>query len=149
MEYAFGLPYRLRSTPQFYISIICQWFPEIARIPWDITGKPLTNGLVAKNKAIVKIQNLLKYIAQRATQGRLDYVNLKSSFNWRFRFDKDFQQSIKAILYDRRTVSRGYFDLTGVESLVKAHMAGKDYASTIQSIITIEMFHRLYVDKQS
>jgi asparagine synthase (glutamine-hydrolysing) len=149
MEYAFGLPYSLRSTPQFYINIICQWFPEIARIPWDRTGKPLTDGLVAKNKRIVKIQNLLKYVVQRATKGRLDYANPKSSFNWRFRFDKDFQQSIKAILFDRRTVSRGFFDQTGIESLVKIHMAGKDYASTIQSIITIEMFHRLYVDNES
>ena len=56
---------------------------------------------------------------------------------------------MKEILYDRRTVSRGYFDQTGVESLVKAHMAGKDYASTFKSIISIEMFHRLYVDNES
>jgi asparagine synthase (glutamine-hydrolysing) len=149
MDYSFSLPYSLRSSPQFYLRLICQWFPEIALIPWDRTGKPLQYGLVAKNRRIVNIHNLLKYVAQRVTKGRMDFVNPKSSFNWKFRFDKIFQQSMIDILCDRRTFSRGYFDQTGIESLIKAHMTGKDYASTFQSIITIEMFHRLYVDNKS
>lgn len=146
MDFAFKLSYGLRSNPEFYLKLICQWFPEIAQIPWDRTGKPLTDGIISKNPKKDQYFYKFKYYIQRLTRGKLDFLNAESGFNWRFRNDKKFQETMKEILFDQRTSSRGFFNQRRMDTLVKEHLAGKDYAAAFKAVISVEMLYRKFID---
>lgn len=59
---------------------------------------------------------------------------------------------VREILYDSRTLNRGYFREKEMKQMVEAFLEGKtDYASgsesTIISLLTLELWHRLFIDR--
>ena len=145
-DFAFRLPYRLRSTTEFYRRLIYTWFPEIGKIPWDRTGKPLDKGISERKKKLEARLFTAKYAIQRATKGKIDLLNSPISFNRRFRNDKKFRELIMEILFDRKTLSRGFFDRNGIEALIKRQLSGRDHDKAFKSIISVELLHRNFID---
>ena len=146
MDFAFRLPYYIRSTPDFYLSVICQWFPEVAKIPWDKTGKPLTYGVIPQAPIIADNIFKMKYYIQRITRGNLDLLNSTAGFNWRLRNDNNFRESIREVLFDQRTLSRGFFSAKAMEDVFKEHLSGKDLSSIFKGVISVEMLFRKFID---
>ena len=65
-----------------------------------------------------------------------------------------FKDSLKdyvcEILFDSRTINRGYFKQAEVKSLVNSHMAGgQDNHRIIWQLIVLEEWHRKFIDKDS
>jgi asparagine synthase (glutamine-hydrolysing) len=63
-----------------------------------------------------------------------------------------FSEWVKVILFDARTLNRGYFEKKFIKKMVEDFLAMKtDYASgsaaTIISLITLELWHRLFMDE--
>jgi hypothetical protein len=63
----------------------------------------------------------------------------------RFRQDPEVRRFFVDILKDERTLSRGYIDRKGVEKLIYRQDKGKNHISTMQSIVSIELWHRNFV----
>ena len=146
VDFAFKLPYKIRSSTEFYRKIIYSWFPGVGAIPWDRTGKALQKGVSQRAKKIEDVLLKAKYALQRASRGRIDLLNSPVSFNRRFRIDKTFRDSIMNILYDRKTLNRGFFDLNGIDALVKRQLSGRDHAGLFKSILSVEMLYRNFID---
>lgn len=54
---------------------------------------------------------------------------------------------VREILLDPRTLSRPYLDRIGVETVVKGHLKGnRNYTKEIHQLLTVELFHRLFLD---
>jgi len=54
---------------------------------------------------------------------------------------------VREILLDRRTLERPYLNAKAVETAVEEHLNGKgNHTSAIHSLLTLEYFHRLFVD---
>lgn len=54
---------------------------------------------------------------------------------------------IREMLLDSRSLSRPYLERDVLESVVKQHLEGKrNYTSTLHKILTLEHFHRLFID---
>jgi asparagine synthase (glutamine-hydrolysing) len=58
----------------------------------------------------------------------------------------EFRDTIRAILTDQRTTQRGYFDKTSVEKLVDANSERGTYSKEIFSLLTLELWHRIFLD---
>jgi hypothetical protein len=146
-DFAVKLPYHLRSNTEFYRQIICEWYPDVGAVPWDKTAKPVSAGENLQNRNIIQLVNRAKYIVQRTTRGRIDFSNPATSFNYKFRRNKFFREEVIDILYDPRSLNRGYYDRNGLNSLVSGQLKGCDYASFFKSLLGVEMLHRILNDE--
>jgi asparagine synthase (glutamine-hydrolysing) len=56
---------------------------------------------------------------------------------------------VQEMLLDPRTLSRPYLDRTTLEAIVRAHVKGnRNYTSTIHKVLTLELVHRLFLDRR-
>ena len=52
------------------------------------------------------------------------------------------------VLLDRRTINRGYFRRDGVEDLLQKNSNGMDYSKEIFSLLSLELWHRTFLESQ-
>lgn len=96
----------------------------------------------------------LKYIWKRALSKRIPEPILnrkKAGFpvpyeSW---LRNDFRDQIHAILTDRRTIQRGYFHTKSVENLIDANHHHGTYSKEIFSLVTLELWHRMFYDRDA
>ncbi len=146
IDFATRLPYALRSNSCFYREIIAEWFPGVAAIPWDKTGRPLMDVDRINTKKYRVYEKKMKYFLQRATHGMIDLQNPRDSFNKRFRQDKRFREEVLEILFDKDSLERGYYDRIRLERLVREQLQGRDYSRLFSLLMRTEMLHRLMVN---
>jgi len=58
----------------------------------------------------------------------------------------DLKSSIKDILLDDRTIGRGYFEKNIIEGMLNNDKGHLDYSKEIFSLLTLELWHRTFVD---
>ena len=143
-EFAIKLPYHLRSDTRFYRKLICNWFPEVGKIAWDRTGRPLNLEAGQLKSKYKKLWQKFGYVINRATHGRCDLLNMPHAFDRNFRRNKTFRNALFDILYDHQTLSRGYLTRGGVDKLVKYESSGHDVGHIFKSILSVEMMHRTF-----
>lgn len=118
-------------------------FPELAGIPIAGTGRPLRScarDIVAQVRALMS-WHLERYGLERlASPPRRPY---KDYDQW---FRTILRPWVEQILLDRRTLDRGYFKPDYVRGLVAAHMRGERHAVRVGALLTIELWHRQFVD---
>ncbi len=56
---------------------------------------------------------------------------------------------VESILLDSKTMQRGYFDRAAIEKLLAANRANGLYAKEVFSLVTLELWHRAFVDQKS
>ena len=145
-DFAWRLPYHLRSSTSFYRRIICEMFPVLGDIEWGKTGKPLRYGEKGKRSFIEENKYLLKYAIQRATRGHIDLLHRRNTFDRKFRQNKKFRDQVCVILLDKRTLGRGFFDYNGAERLIRQQLSGRDYGGVFQSILSVEFLFRRFIE---
>ncbi|HZR63794.1 MAG TPA: hypothetical protein VFA85_01530 [Terriglobales bacterium] len=68
-------------------------------------------------------------------------------YHFRVWYREALSKYIQEILLDSRALSRPYIQKHQVESLVRHHVTGdRNYTSEIHSLLTLELFHRLFLD---
>src|SRR5215469_7124029 len=93
----------------------------------------------------------LKYIWKKALAKRVPETILKrkkAGFpvpyeSW---LRKELKDDVRAILTDRLTMQRGYFQKDAVERLLRANDEHGTYSKEIFSLVTLELWHRMFVD---
>ena len=93
----------------------------------------------------------LKYIWKKALAKRIPDTILKrrkAGFpvpyeSW---LRNEFKHKVRAILTDRRTTERGYFEKKSVEKLINANNERGAYSREIFSLMTLELWHRMFLD---
>jgi asparagine synthase (glutamine-hydrolysing) len=95
----------------------------------------------------------LKYIWKRALSKRVPGRILKrrkAGFpvpyeSW---LRTNFRDQIRAILTDRKTIERGYFQKATVERLMDANSDRGTYSKEIFSLVALELWHRMFLDRE-
>lgn len=151
------------------------YFDTLSYAPDDLMVKvermTMANGLKAfspfHDKELVEFMGTLpsnmkirgdtqKYVLREAVRPMLPKHTLnkkKKGFDmpigeWMIRKFPDY---VRDLLFDRRTMNRGYFNRNFLEKMVEGFLKGKtDYASgsegAIISLITLELWHRVFID---
>jgi asparagine synthase (glutamine-hydrolysing) len=92
-----------------------------------------------------------KYIAKRALRGRVPKAIInrpKAGFpvpyaSW---LRKELRQSVRDILFDRKTIERGYFQRQGVEALLSEEERYGGFSKEIFSLVVLELWHRSFLE---
>ncbi|MBI4847293.1 MAG: asparagine synthase (glutamine-hydrolyzing) [Nitrospirae bacterium] len=62
-------------------------------------------------------------------------------------FANELYGKIRDIMLDERTLARGYFNRAYIDGILRRHKAGHfDYSRRILSLLTLELWHRKYID---
>jgi asparagine synthase (glutamine-hydrolysing) len=93
----------------------------------------------------------LKYIWKKALSKRVPTKILKrrkAGFpvpyeSW---LRNNFKDQIRAILTDRKTGERGYFQKAAVEKLIRANSDFGTYSKEVFSLVALELWHRMFLD---
>jgi asparagine synthase (glutamine-hydrolysing) len=95
----------------------------------------------------------LKYIWKKALSNRIPEAILKrrkAGFpvpyeSW---LRNECRDLVRDILTDGKTVQRGYFEKSSVEKLIEANNYRGGYSKEIFSLVTLELWHRMFLDVQ-
>ncbi len=95
----------------------------------------------------------LKYIWKKALSKRVPDRILKRRkagfpVPYEFWLRNNFRNQIRAILTDRKTIERGYFQKTAVEKLINANSDRGAYPKEVFSLVALELWHRMFLDGQ-
>jgi hypothetical protein len=145
-DYAAGLPYAYLKQARLCRRAIEVYSPELAQVPWDLTGLPLGRSRGSGMRSLKARLNKFQYYLGRITHGMLDFSVPVTSANRLFRHDKGFRSHILGVLDDPRTFSRGIIDERGLKRLVGFQDSGRNYLSVMWGFMTIEKFFRKLID---
>jgi len=149
VDFALKIPPSLRHNEVLYVKTIIKELPELSLIPWEKTGLPLRHF-----KTTHKISRFLFLQRERAKR-KLSFLFPQSSFlcsktyhsDVNFWFRSNLRKFVESILLDEKTLSRGYFNPESVRTLLRNHMSAKeDNTAKIGTLLTFEMWHRLFWD---
>jgi len=96
----------------------------------------------------------LKYIWKKALAKRVPDTILKrkkAGFpvpyeSW---LRNELKDTVRGILTDRRTIQRGYFQRAAIENLISANNACGAYSKEIFSLVTLELWHRMFLENET
>jgi hypothetical protein len=124
-------------------AVLVTQFPDLASIPIASTGRPLracARDIVAQARALMSWHLRRRGLGWLAPRERRPY---KAYDQW---FRTVLRPWVEHLLLDRRTLERGYFKPEYVRQLVTAHMSGTNHAVRLGALLTIELWHRQFVD---
>jgi asparagine synthase (glutamine-hydrolysing) len=95
-----------------------------------------------------------KYIIKAALKNRIPKEILqrrKAGFPvpWASWLRVELKDWVSGILLDRETLSRGYFKPSAVEKLVKENVESGSYSKEVLSLVSLELWHRTFLEKQN
>lgn len=117
-----------------------QSYPELAKIPLTDTGLPMIS--------------CARDLLLRAKQFAQWHAN-KRGFNWPTRrpykdynnwFRTVLRSWVESTLLSESSLDRGYLKPEYIRHLVNSHMAGEDQTIRLGQLMTLELWHRQYID---
>lgn len=109
-----------------------------------------TNGDMIINKGYTKniLRDAMKGLLPESIRMRKDKIGFGSPVDDWFR-DTKFRNFITDLLNDNRTKNRGYIDTAACLNLYNKHLLGEvNISKDIWKWINLEIWHRIYIDKQ-
>ncbi|MDX2444664.1 MAG: asparagine synthase-related protein [Bacteroidales bacterium] len=149
MEFSYKLPIELKKNQYLFRKAFSNMFPELASIKREGTNLPISTSnfrlelKTMENKAIAYIKSTpaRKIIANFEGWNRPEYVNYNE---W---FKKDLKPEMEEIVLSNETLSRGFYDESGLKELIRQHsLPNKDHSRLIWQIINLEYFFRNFID---
>lgn len=149
MEFSYKLPIELKKNQYLFRKAFSNMFPELASIKREGTNLPISTSnfrlelKTMENKVIAYIKSTpaRKIIANFEGWNRPEYVNYNE---W---FKKDLKPEMEEIVLSNETLSRGFYDESGLKELIRQHsLPNKDHSRLIWQIINLEYFFRNFID---
>lgn len=148
VEFYLKLPNALKPSRRFMVEYFKAKFPDLARVPYQATGVNLYSKPSQFKK---KFQNLIgdwMHYAERASMGSLKIYDSRRYLhqNQWYRASKKVSSYFETVLLDPKTADRGYFNMDEVRLMLDKQKKGVMYFQELASLISFELFHRLFVD---
>lgn len=95
----------------------------------------------------------MKYLAKKALKEKVPHEILnRKKAGFPVPYDlwmrNNLREWVSGILLDRKTVSRGYFQRSGIEDLLRRNLDGPGYSKEIFALVVLELWHRSFVDQR-
>ena len=143
VDFMLTVPPGLRFDNYLYIRGLIQASPELAKVPYEKTGLPLAP--CARDLSIRANWQMrrwlrrmrLKWVSPPQKRPYADYNGWMRSV---------LRPWVEETLLSKRTLERGYFNPEYIRNLVAEHMAGANHARKLGVLLTVELWHRLFLD---
>jgi len=75
------------------------------------------------------------------------FLGRHKPFHFRVWYRDALARYVREMLLDPRALSRPYIERTGLEAVVRGHLQGnRNYTTELHKVLTLELFHRLFLD---
>jgi asparagine synthase (glutamine-hydrolysing) len=143
VEYMLTVPAGYRFERYLMEKAFIQAFPDLAKVPYTSTRLPLYNGM--RSLLMQGDHHLRWYLRNRG----LSWVPVKrktpyADYNGWMR--TILRTWVEHILLDKDVLERGYFKPEAVRELVSEHMNGANHATKLGVLISLELWHRIFID---
>jgi asparagine synthase (glutamine-hydrolysing) len=118
-------------------------FPDLARIPLPDTGLPM---LDCARDIWIRSQRWMRWHLGKTGLMRKNYLGRRPYKDYATWFRTDLRDWVESVLLDSRSLQRGYFQPSFVRNVVQEHMAGKDHSIRLGAFMTVELWHRQFID---
>lgn len=143
VDFMLSVPPGLRFDNYLYVRGFAQAAPDLAKVPYERTGLPF---VPCAREVLIRLNRQVRW--------RLHRMGMAGNSSLRRRPYADYESWmrgvlrpwVKEILLDKRTLGRGYFNPGYIRNLVAEHMAGADHARKLGVLLSIELWHRLFLD---
>ncbi len=157
VDFILTIPPKLRRDKYLLIRVFVRFFPDLARIPYQRTGLPLTAGRL-RSKVHHSLGKGLKPVKRRffREMRRISGKDLapKRKYGWGwdewFTNDKELQGFTRDTLLSERARSRGYLNMSAVENILLSQEKGlAANAQLIGRLLTFELWNRMFMDREN
>jgi len=149
VDFIVKIPPKLRYNHRIYIRFLKKLAPDLAKIPYNLTGIRADAPMFLYNLGrLIKMRRLKRRL--RNITGGLICKSLKTTYpdldEW-IREDSKLNKFFENIIFDERTLNRGYFNKEYVTKVFNEHVSRKkDYSELLCAIVTFELWNRLFID---
>jgi len=143
LDFSLRIPSGLRLGRQVIVQAFIEAYPKLAQIPFTPSGLPMVS--CARDLAI-RTRQLAQWHLGRAGLGRLAGPRSRPAKDYATWFRTVLRGQVEGLLLDPVSLDRGYFQPAYVRQLVQEHMAGANHAVRLGSLLTLELWHRQFVN---
>lgn len=134
-----GLRYERRLMKNAFVKA----FPELAQIPITETGLPM---MLCAREIRIRAERMLRWHLHQRGLLKGAYREKRPYANYNHWFRTILRTWVEDILLSPRALERGYYNPDYLRKIVAAHMDGANYAVRIGAMLSIELWHRMYLD---
>ncbi len=139
VDYVYSMPTNFRMADKLYLAMINREVREVTWVPRDTDEKLLTD-----RKLIREAHNLWQKVQRRMAREHRFSLH-EDPENW---LRHDLRDWAEELLFDQRTLNRGFYNPAFLRTLFERHMSGRDMHTVgkLAPIMTFEMMLRSFYD---
>jgi len=143
VDFMLTVPPGLRFDSYLYIQGFIQAAPDLAKVPYEKTGLPFTPCMrefsirADRQMRWWLRQRGLKWVSAPQKRPYADYDTWMRTV---------LRSWVEDTLLNKRALGRGYFNPDYIRNLVGEHMAGAKHARKLGVLLTLELWHRMFLD---
>lgn len=143
VEFAVRIPTHLRVDRQIQLSAVVQMYPELAKVPWELTGLPMAPCIRDSTK---RLNNSIRWTLRNLGLSWVPVWQRRPIADYDGWMRGPLRPWVEGVLFDRKTSARGLYNPNYVRKVVTEHMAGKDLSRRLSMLITLELWFREFLD---
>jgi asparagine synthase (glutamine-hydrolysing) len=149
LDFIHTLPPEFTQGRKLEIEVLRRVNPELADIPWQFTGLPVSLSTPARTRFRRALNRAHKELSWR-TYGLIPPPRGREQADYPIWFRTVLRSWLEGILLSERTLSRGYYRREGIAQLIDKHMSGRrDHSIQFGVLLTFELWNRLFIDQEA
>jgi asparagine synthase (glutamine-hydrolysing) len=118
-------------------------FPRLARVPYTDTGLPMAP---CARDVLIRLDQQIRWRLRGAGLTWVQEPKRRPYANYNHWLRTTLRPWVEELMLSERAAQRGIFKPAAVRRLVDEQMAGAKHAVKLGALLTIELWHRLFVD---
>ncbi len=143
VEFMLTVPPGLRFERLVMKGLLALDFPELAKVPRTPDGLPL---MPCRRDLRIRASHLVRWRLRQAGLKWVKPPRKKPYADYSQWLRSALRPWVEHVLLDRKSLQRGYFRADAIGRLVSEHMNGADHTGTLGVLLTLELWHRQFMD---
>jgi asparagine synthase (glutamine-hydrolysing) len=118
-------------------------YPKLAQIPLTENNLPL---VACARDVLIRSQRVAAWHLHQLGLRRSPHISSRPYSNSNLWFRTVLRGWVTDTLLSPRTLERGYFNPNFVRRLVEEHMNGMNHATRLGALLSLELWHRQFLD---
>lgn len=150
IEFIYSLPAEIRQNYKLHWYLLTKHYPELAAIPWELTGLPISVSTPAVRlgaRGWFRLRREINKVLLRVSKGHLSLPNPRHFIDYASWWRTVLRDWATKLILSPQALKRGYVKPEAVHRLVAQHMSGyRDHTVRLGILLTFELWHRMFID---
>ncbi len=144
VEYMLKVPPGYRYKRYLMKEVFIKAFPELAKIPTTENNLPL---VPCMRDSLIRMESSIRWSLRNRGLKSLPVKRSAPYTDYAGWMRSGLRSWVETILLDKITLERGYFQPNAIRNLISEHMSGVNHASRLGALISLELWHRMFIDQ--